>query len=428
MRRRDFLRLSGLAMLPALARTVLPGGLCVWASPGRACEPDASEERSAPISGVTPRWDRILLLVELAGGNDGLNTIVPFRDDVYYRLRPQLAIKREACLPLDDDRGLHPALGAFAESWQAHELAIVRGVGYPNPNRSHFRSIEIWETGSDSDEVLQDGWIAEILARSSRPQSLAAESIILGQNGDLGPVSGLNMRNLVLQDPATLIAQAKRLPVRGGDAANPALAHLYRVRDELRAAALRIEEQLKGAPRLTAEFPRTGLGRQLQTAAQLVLAKVPVLVIKATLSGFDTHTNQLGQHARLLGELGQALGAFRAALVAGEQWPRVLVMTYSEFGRRVAENGARGTDHGTAAPHFLLGGAVKGGWYGNSPSLTNLVGGDLTHTVDYRRLYSSVAQEWWQLAATDAPVAALRAHAPLDCIANGAAAKRRESF
>ena len=423
MQRRDFLRLSGLAVLPLVTRTVLPAGLSVWAGPSdsESLADDAAAQLGAAADGA--RWDRVLILVELAGGNDGLNTVVPHADDAYYRARPTLAVKKHECLTLDDALGLNPALAPLHEIWQAHKLALVLGVGYANPNRSHFRSIEIWETGSDSDEVRQDGWLADVFRGAPRPAQLAAESIILGPKGDAGAVAGVHMRNLVMQDPTAFSNQAKRLAPASGVAPNPALAHLNRVRVELRDAASRIEQRLKATPRIATQFPKTPLGRQLETAARLVISGVPVLVIKATLTGFDTHTQQSAQQTRLLTELAAALGALRTALIAGDQWQRVLIMTYSEFGRRVAENGARGTDHGTAAPHFLAGGVVKGGLYGKQPSLTDLLSGDLKHAVDYRRLYSTIAKEWWQLPTLDDT---LKAHAPLECIA--ATTRKRDSF
>lgn len=351
---------------------------------------------AAPLLGHLPalagaRWDRALVLVELKGGNDGLNTVVPYADPLYHRARAHLALAEDAVLRLDERFGLHPALAPFEALWKEGELAIVHGLGYPAPNHSHFRSIEIWETAADSADYLDDGWLARQLAAAG-PKGFTADGLVLGRAAGPGPLAG-GRALLLAGDPDDLADQARRLP-GGGDAhGNAALHHLLRVREEARGAAAMLGAHAGKAE--VGEFPKSGIGKQLRQVAEFLAAGVPAPVFKVTLAGFDTHQNQKNTHERLLRELGEALTALRAALIRARRWDRVLVMTYSEFGRRVAENGSGGTDHGTAAPHFLLGGAVKGGHYGEAPSLAALDDGDLRFTTDFRRLYATVAERWW---------------------------------
>ncbi len=339
---------------------------------------------------------RMLLLVELHGGNDGLNTLVPYEDEAYYRARPQLAIPRDQVRQLTPKFGFHPALTPLMPLWEGKELALIAGVGYPRPNRSHFRSIEIWETASDSEQVLDEGWLSRVFERFPLPSEFTAEGILLGK-GDAGPLSGGRARIIALQDPEQFVQQAGSVKPVSASTTNRALAHILDVQREIFHAATDLQGRIRQAPQPGIEFPTSRIGKQLEAAAKLIAAQVPVAVIKVTQGSFDTHAAQLAMHQRLLEELAQALMAFRAAMQKEGAWNEVLVMTYSEFGRRVGENASHGTDHGTAAPHLLIGGAVKGGLYGTFPSLTDLQEGDLKHTVDYRSLYATVIERWWRL-------------------------------
>ncbi len=342
------------------------------------------------------RWDRALILVELNGGNDGLNTLIPYGDPGYYQVRPRLAIPRARVLQLNEQLGLHYALEPLMPMWQSRELAWVQGVGYERPNRSHFRSIEVWETGSDSEQVLDEGWLARLFEMHPVPSEFAADGIVLGRR-DAGPLSGRTVRTIALEEPQQFLAQAAKVYAVEQSSPNRALAHILQVQRELTRAAADLAQRLQQAPSLEGLFPASAVGRQLETAAQLLVAKVPVAVIKVSQGSFDTHAGQLGQHERLLRELAEGLAIFRQTLQRAGLWERVLVMTYSEFGRRVGENASSGTDHGTAAPHFMMGGKVKGGLYGSTPSLTDLQEGDLKHHVDYRSLYATVIDKWWEL-------------------------------
>ncbi len=356
---------------------------------------------AAQAGTILGRWDRVLILIELHGGNDGLNTLVPYADPRYYQARPHLAISHERVLQLTPKLGLHYALEPLMALWQRQELAIVQGVGYPKPNRSHFRSIEIWDTASASDQILEEGWLARLFETYPLPVKYASDGVILG-NRDGGPLSGKTVRTIALQDPQQFLQQASRLKTLDQSSPNKALAHILQVQRELTHAAGDLAERLQHRSPLQTTFPASPIGRQLETAAQLLVAKIPIAAIKVSHGSFDTHANQLGHHERLLREFAESLVTFRQALVQAGLWDRVLIMTYSEFGRRVGENASAGTDHGTAAPHFLLGGSVKGGLYGAMPSLDDLQESDLKYQVDFRSLYATVTRNWWGLPGTGA--------------------------
>ena len=354
---------------------------------------------ASPTAVQPGRWDRILILIELNGGNDGLNTLIPYADDLYYQARPRVAIQRERVLQLNQKLGLHSALEPLMPLWQGQELALVQGVGYAKPNRSHFRSIEVWETASDSEQILDEGWLAKLFETYPLPSEFTADGVVLGRR-DAGPLNGKTVRTIALEDSQQFLQQAGRVRAVEQTSSNKALAHILQVQRDLSHAAGDLALRLQQAPPLQGTFPPSPIGRQLETAAQLLVAKVPVAVIKVSHGSFDTHANQLGHHERLLKELAEGLVAFRHTVQQAGLWDRVLMMTYSEFGRRVKENASSGTDHGTAAPHLLLGGTVKGGLYGGMPSLRDLQEGDLKYQVDYRSLYSTIIKNWWGLPGT----------------------------
>jgi uncharacterized protein (DUF1501 family) len=347
----------------------------------------------APLVG--PNWDRILLLVQLQGGNDGLNTLVPYDDPAYRRLRPNLAVARDQVMQLTPQIGLNPALKGLMPAWQDKELAVIQGVGYPNPNRSHFRSIEIWDTASSSAENLSEGWIARAFESTPHPGNFTFDAVVIDNN--TLPVSGPHIQNIVLRDVDQFVAQANRMAKSGGDRGNPALKHLLEVQGEIHRAAISLRDRMQQAPQLPVPMPQGPFGQQLDLAARLILARTPLTTIKVALGSFDTHARQRETHERLLGLLGDGLAAFRDCMKKAGLWDKVLVLTYSEFGRRASENGSAGTDHGTASVQFALGGQVKGGLYGRQPSLTELSEGDVKFAVDFRNVYSTVSRNWWGL-------------------------------
>lgn len=351
-------------------------------------------------------WDRTLVMIEFNGGNDGLNTVIPYDDPLYAQLRPKLAVARDKVLQLNHETGLHPALSSLTPIWKGRELAIVQGLGYPKPNHSHFRSIEIWETASDADETRDEGWVASLLPESRLPRAgtpaQPAHVLILG-NGSPGPFEGGKLAAVTLDRQGRGLRQAEG-EQEGVDAPAPkepshpaALEHVIATRRLDRLAAHQIVPQRLAQVKMQAGFPQGALGTAMETAARMLLAGILPPVIKLSHGSFDTHANQAPTHEKLLTEFAQSLAAFRQALDKAGLWDRVLVMTYSEFGRRAKENASQGTDHGTAAPHFLIGGSVRGGLYGTQPPLSHLKENDLVFTTDFRSYYASVAEHWWRV-------------------------------
>jgi len=341
------------------------------------------------VSFAAEGYRRLLVLIELKGGNDALNAVVPYADAAYYALRPRIAINRDTVLQLDERTGLHPSLKPLTALWQAGDLAIVQGIGYPKPNLSHFRSIEIWDTASKAEEVLTDGWLARAFTSKPAPAGFAADGVVVGSN-DLGPLSGTGTRTIALNDTEQFLRQARLAggPSRGG---NAALNHILKVQGDIAQAAANLNPNIV----FRTEFAKNPFGNAVRTAAQLAANQAGIGAIRLTLTGFDTHQNQPAVHARLLGELAEGIAALKGALTEIDRWNSTLVMTYAEFGRRAQENNSNGTDHGTAAAHFVAGGLVKGGLYGQSPQLDRLEGGNLPYAVDFHSLYATALERWW---------------------------------
>lgn len=348
------------------------------------------------VDSAASPYERLLVLVELKGGNDGLNTVIPTADPAYPRLRPKLALKRDDLVPLSDHLAFHPSLAPLLPLWNARELAILQGVGYPEPNLSHFRSIEIWDTASRTDEFLADGWLARTFARRPPPAAFAADGVIVG-SGDLGPLAGGSTRTIALADPEQFLRRSK-LASAAGDRRNPALAHILKVEADVLNAA----SHLDGRHAFATAFPPNPFGNAVRTAARVIASDAGVAVVRLSLGGFDTHSNQLATHARLLSELAQGLVALKSALVELGRWDRTLVATYAEFGRRPRENQSGGTDHGTASVHFALGGRVAGGLLGSTPELGRVGDGNLAHAIDFRSVYATILERWWSIDSRDA--------------------------
>ena len=347
---------------------------------------------SVAFGGAPPgsNYRNLLVLIELKGGNDGLNTVVPYSDPTYYALRPKLAIARDTVIPLSDRAGLHPALLPLAPMWKERELAILQGVGYPAANLSHFRSIEIWDTASASDAYLQDGWLTRAFAAAPPPRAFAADGVIIGTN-DLGPLAGGGTRAIALSDTDRFVRQAK-LATPAGDAHNKAFQHILKVEADIVQAATRLDARHSFAT----EFPSGGFGNAIRTACHVIANPAGVAVVRVTLSGFDTHGGQPATQARLLGEFANGIVALKSALAELGRWSDTLILTYAEFGRRPKENLSNGTDHGTASAHFAFGGRVVGGFHGDAPSLDRLSGdGNTGYALDFRAVYATVLERWW---------------------------------
>lgn len=339
---------------------------------------------------ATPETDyrRLLVLIELKGGNDGLNTVVPYADDAYYSARPRLAIQRDTVLQLDQKFGLHPALQPLLGLWEKREMAVVQGVGYPQANLSHFRSIEIWDTASSSEEYLSDGWLTRAFAAKPVPKSFAADGVVIGSQA-LGPLAGA--RAIALANTEQFTRQARLADNEGAKTGNVALAHILKVEGDVVQAAA----GLAGKHNFQVEFPKHAFGNAIKTAAQVVANKAGIAVVRVTHNGYDTHSGQPAAQQRLLKELAEGIVAFKTAMLELDRWQETLLMTYSEFGRRPQENGSLGTDHGTANAHFVFGARVRGGLHGQAPDLRRLEGGNLVYGVDFRSLYASVIENWW---------------------------------
>ncbi len=365
MKRRDFLSTAAatgaVSWLPRVSFGMAPA----------ACK-DA-HSRFADVSSNLRSRGNLLILVELKGGNDGLNTVIPFADPVYYQLRPAIGVKREQSIQLDERTALHPALQPLMPLWRSGELAIVQGLGYPQFNLSHFRATEIWETASGADRYLHDGWLARAFAQRRTMSGAVLDGFVIG-SPERGP----------LANGSRAVAMAMSAPSGWVDG------------------------------RFKTAFPSDAFGASIQTAMQMLAARAdadarvstgnPVAAIPAirlTLNGFDTHRNQSDRHAAMLAQLAQGCASLRAALLELGRWHDTLVVTYSEFGRRARENDDAGTDHGSSAPHFVMGGRVRGGLYGAAPALSRLDGnGNLPMAVDFRQLYSTVLDSWWGFDAT----------------------------
>jgi uncharacterized protein (DUF1501 family) len=350
----------------------------------------------------------VLVVIQLDGGNDAINTLAPFRDEGYAKNRNALRLAPGSLIKVNDEVGLHPAcrpLGALLERGQ---LAMVPGVGYPNPNRSHFESMAIWHSARlDPEEHAGPGWIGRGLdagMESDRARAAAAALFI----GDGTPPAALRARraatssldrieDLVL--PEGWGGPASSGPAARGDDLD---AYVRRSMLDAYAAADRVAELTRRGPEGDASYPGTGLAGRLRTVAQLLKADFGARIFYTVQAGYDTHAGQANTHPALLSELAGAIRAFLDDLAAARLAERVVVLGFSEFGRRVAENGSAGTDHGTAGLIFLAGPDVKGGVHGRVPSLTDLVDGDPKITTDFRCVYASVLDRWLGLPSRPA--------------------------
>ncbi len=342
---------------------------------------------------------RRLILVELSGANDGLNTVVPYRDERYREIRPKISLREDERFTLTSDLALHSSLTPLGDAWEVGDLAIIQGLGYPGQNRSHFKSIAIWETGGDGSQRGVNGWLTEDIMGLRDAAEVDAHGISLdGGMGVFASSSGLWLSMTSLNQFATLAGQREHAPsVSGGD--NPALAMLLDRGRSLDTAMTRISAKIERLPRSSSFRIDAGdFGRQAAMAAQLIDAGIDAPVLKIKLDGFDTHEAQPWRHRDLLRDLGRGLAGLRQALMQSGHWQDTLVMTYSEFGRRAVENESMGTDHGTAAPHFLMSGGLNGGIWGVHPDLGNLTEGDMEFTLDYRTMYHTVLCDWFGLA------------------------------
>jgi len=416
--RREFLR-----------KTVL-GSALSWTVPAFLANTFAALQSQAADSLIqtpTGKDGTILVVLQMAGGNDGINTVVPYASDYYRQARPRIGLPADKILKVSDQVGFHPAMTGFKDLFDSGNLSVVQGVGYPNPNRSHFRSTEIWQTASDSDKYEKYGWIGRyfdndcagsdpaigIAIEDQMPQSFFARSpkgvcvtnpqnyrFMPGDHPRQGQMDEVEVSYERLNDIDTppdensggsigMLTSAK--PMTGGRAVDfiERMALDAQVSsDEIRAIAAKVQNQ--------AAYPGSQLGTSLKLVAKLIGGGLPTRIYYVSQGGYDTHTNQIATQQRLLGDLGDSMKAFVQDLKAQGNMQRVLVMTFSEFGRRVQENANGGTDHGAAAPMFIVGNKVNAGLLGAYPSLApqDLYQGDIKYNVDFRNVYAAVLENW----------------------------------
>ena len=334
-----------------------------------------------------------LILIELRGANDGLNTVIPLNDRGYYRIRPNIAIPKKEILSVSDAYGLHFSLLGISKLYENGECTIVQNLGYPQPVLSHFRSIELWERGGDGTRNGREGWLNNALDKISAESVLDAKAIHLdfsgnlfhgGRDGFLGPGSlGYQPAQEESRDMTVPVPPSLELGLLG---------EITKLRRDNSVKVRRLQTKLKKS-KGTFGIGTGSLGVQLSKICQLIAAEVNIPVFKASIGSFDTHIGQLGTHKRLLEELDKGISGTVAALKRIGVWDDCLIMTYSEFGRRANENGSRGTDHGMAAPHFLLGGKISGGWVGEENVLNSMADRNLRYSIDYRSLYDHVLHQ-----------------------------------
>ncbi len=374
MKRRSFLKLCG--------GTIAAYCLC----------PVAFSRSSTHAEGAKKN----LLIIELKGGNDGLNTVVPYADKSYYEARPNISVPKEDVITLTDKFGLHPNLEAMKGLWDSGMVAIVLGVGYPEPDLSHFRSTDIWQ-GASTDEAIYTGWLGRYMDLLTKEEEFSQTAYPLGmemKNSASLIMKGEDQSGIALSDPGVFLEiksgllDVPRLEpgvFPGGDELR-FIKDIEKATDESAAAIQDAWEKGENA----ADYPDGSLGQDLSAVARLIKGGLGTGIYVVSLSGFDTHVNQLSVHPGLLQQVGDGISAFFDDLGKSGEAESVVVMTTSEFGRRVKDNGS-GTDHGTASVHFVIGGGVKGGLYGEQPSLTDLdSSGNLKFTVDFRQMFSSV--------------------------------------
>ena len=341
--------------------------------------------------------NKLLILIELQGANDGLNTVIPYSNKFYYKLRPNIAIKKDDILSIDKNVGLHFAMEGLAKLYEKGELKIIQNLGYPQPVLSHFRSIELWETGGDGSSKGRNGWLVPSLENISQFSKLDAKAIHLDTSSGLfkGGLDGYLGPNSIDYNPSELESRDSTIPTLANNNIG-LLGELIKQRKENQINIKSLKDKLS-KKNSNFRVGRGALGSQLSQVISIIDAEVNIPVFKVSMGSFDTHIDQYRKHRDLLRELSEGISDLVKNLKRIGIWNDTIVMTYSEFGRRANENGSRGTDHGMAAPHFLLGGSVNGGIFGGNLDFNKLNNNNLTFQVDYRSLYNHVLSNHFNL-------------------------------
>ena len=373
--RREFLRMSGLATAGTM---LVPQFL-------KAFEKPFGQE-----------GNRILIVLQLSGGNDGLNTIVPYRNDIYYQSRPKIAVRPEKVLKVSDELGFNSALEKLRSIFDQGYLSILNNVGYPNPDRSHFRSMDIWQSASGAKDYLNTGWIGRYL--DANCDGMAHNAIEIDDTLSLA-LKGNAIKSMAMKDPEKLYRAThnplfKEVAENQPSDSDPLVSYLYKTAAETVSSAAYLYDQIK-VYKPMAEYPKTEFGSRLKTIGTLINSGVDAKVYYASLSGFDTHTNQTAQQEKLLTIYAEGVTSLLRDLEKQGNLERTLILTFSEFGRRVSENASQGTDHGTANNLFIMGKNLKQpGFFNGTPNLRNLDEGDLLYQIDFRSVYATVLKQW----------------------------------
>jgi uncharacterized protein (DUF1501 family) len=383
--RRKFLQLTTGALATGLAAPLL------------SFEDIANAAISRPLAANTP----ILVVVSLYGGNDGLNTVIPYTDSIYFSSRPGLTYPVGQVIPLDAEFALNPSMTGIKTLWDQNKVAIIRGVGYPKPDYSHFASMAKWQTGAPNNN-LNTGWLGRWLDTQAEDpmQAISLGSVLppllagAKRSGSALPLGGLVIPKGVLANQLQKISIASPKDSKLMAASATSMRNLFSLSDD-------VQPVLKAPAPLAPDLPTVNggnaggdnnLAQQLDVVAKLIAADSPTKVWSVSLGGFDTHANEANAQAALLGVVSSSISRFMSQLKSTSRSNDVTVLIYSEFGRRVVANGSQGTDHGTSGPMFVIGNSVKGGFYGDQPSLKSLINGDLAVTTDFRDVYATLIE------------------------------------
>jgi uncharacterized protein (DUF1501 family) len=376
IKRKDFLQIGSLAS----ASLMMPKFL------------KAFEKQS-----LVPPGNKVMVVLQFSGGNDGLNTVIPTRNDIYYKSRPKLGIQKEHALQITDEVGLNPALPYFKELFDEGSLGIMNNVGYPNPDRSHFRSMDIWQSASDSNQYVTTGWLGRYLDAQCAGCNKPTQALEIDDVLSLA-LKGEDLKGLALRDPKKLFNTSDEKFFREINASHdheePTADYLYKTLSETLSSADYIYEQSRRHPS-SQTYPATELGKNLKTICSLILSDINTKVYYVSLGSFDTHVNQENQQKRLFTELNDAISCFVKDIKSNNRFQDVTIMTFSEFGRRVAQNASGGTDHGTANNMFFIGGGLKErGLLNPMADLKDLNEGDLKYIVDFKSVYATMLHSW----------------------------------
>jgi uncharacterized protein (DUF1501 family) len=342
-----------------------------------------------------------LVIIQLSGGNDGLNTIIPYTNDIYYKKRPGLSVPKNELIKVTDELGFHQSLAPLKNLYDQGYLSIINNVGYPNPNRSHFRSTDIWQTASDASQYLDTGWLGRYIEQFGKMPYTGIElddSLSLIMKGE-------SMNGIATKNPRTLFANTqtpyfKKVLNHQSDAhlSEHNLGYLYKTMIEAKSSAKYIYETSK-TYKSSLEYPKNPFGKQLKTTSEFINSNLDSSVYYVSMGGFDTHANQENRQKKLLKTYSESMEVFINDLKQNDTFKDTLVITFSEFGRRLQQNAAGGTDHGAANNVFIIGENLKTkGFYNDAPNLLNLdPNGDLIHSVDFRSIYATVLDTWLQV-------------------------------